>query len=198
MIGNGTKGAVAAAMLIATPAAAKWTMIREAVPVSVAKSGMKVVAGSGWNLRSAYAFKKGESWSYDGPLLNELSFFGAVANGEPLAKDRNKKYKPLPKFERSMLPSDIAQLYEQTQRIALDTPDFAIDAIAPVQFAGRPGFKFNFHYTRPDEELTRKGEARGAVIGGKLFMITYVAAAIHYYDAGIAQARAVMASATVS
>jgi hypothetical protein len=128
---------------------------------------------------------------------NQIEFIGGVANGEPLAKERNKKDKPLPKFNAKMLPTDVAQAYEQTQRIVTQSPDFTIDSMEPVTFAGHPGVKFTFHFTRPEEELTRKGEARGAIIGGRLYMITYTATALHYFDAHLAQAQAIMDSAKV-
>ena len=182
---------------VAAPLSAKWTLMPETIPVAVAKSTMKVVPGKGWNSWSVRPGKKSELWSYDGPVLNQIEFIGGVASGEPLAKERNKKDKPLPKFSSKMLPTDIAQAYEQTQRIVSQSPDFAIDSMEPVTFAGQPGVKFTFHFTRPDEELTRKGEARGAIIGGKLYMITYTAAALHYFDAQLVQAQAIMDSAKI-
>lgn len=186
---------VLACALDAAPLAAKWTLMPETTRVAVAKSSLTVVPGAGWNMLSARPMKKGEIWSYDGPLLNHIQFIGGIANGEPLAKERSKKYQPLPKFSADMLPTDVAQIYEQTQRIALQAPDFTIDAMEPTSFAGYPGFRFAFRFTSPDDELTRKGEARGAVVAGKLYMIAYTAAALHYFDAHLPQAVAIMDSA---
>jgi hypothetical protein len=184
--------------LATAPALAKWTQLPETMPVAVAKSPLKVVPGQGWNSWSVRPGKKAELWSYDGPVLNQIEFIGGVGNGEPLAKERNKKDKPLPKFNAKMLPTDIAQIYEQTQRIVTQSPDFTVDSMEPVTFAGHPGVKFTFRFTKPDEELTRKGEARGAIIGGKLYLISYTAAALHYYDAHLAKAQAIMDSAKVN
>jgi hypothetical protein len=189
---------LALAGLATAPLSAKWRLLPESMPVPVAKSALKVVPGQGWNSWSVRPGKKGEVWSYDGPVLNQIEFIGGVANGEPLAKERNKKDKPLPKFSAQMLPTDIAQAYEQTQRIITQSPDFTIDSMEPVTFAGHPGVKFTFHFTKPDEELTRKGEARGAIIGGKLYLISYTAAALHYYDAHLAKAQAIMDSAKLN
>jgi hypothetical protein len=188
---------LALAGLAAAPLSARWTLLPETMPVAVAKSSMKVVPGQGWNSWSFHPGKKSELWSYDGPVLNQIEFIGGVGDGEPLAKERNKKDKPLPKFSARMLPTDIAQVYEQTQRIVTQSPDFTVDSMEPVAFAGRPGVKFTFHFTKPDEEITRKGEARGAIIGGKLYLITYTATALHYFDAHLAQAQAIMDSAKV-
>lgn len=189
---------LALAGLTAAPLSAKWRLLPEATPVPVAKSALKVVPGQGWNSWSVRPGKKSELWSYDGPVLNQIEFIGGLANGEPLAKERNKKDKPLPKFSGQMLPTDIAQIYEQTQRIVTQSPDFTIDTMEPVTFAGHSGVKFTFHFTKPDEELTRKGEARGAIVGGKLYLISYTAAALHYYDAHLAKAQAIMDSAKLN
>ena len=189
---------LALAGLAAAPLSARWRLLPETMPVMVAKSAMKVVPGPGWNSWSFRPGKKNELWSYDGPVLNQIEFVGGVADGEALAKERNKKDKPLPKFSSKMLPTDIAQIYEQTQRIVTQSPDFVIDSMEPVSFAGYPGVKFTFRFTKPDEELTRKGEARGAIVGGKLFLIAYSAPALHYFDAHLAKAQAVMESAKIN
>lgn len=186
------------AIFATAPLAAKWTLKPEGARVAVAKSGLTVVPGAGWNSWSFRPGKKAELWSYDGPVLNQIEFIGGVASGEPLARERNKKDKPLPKFNPKMLPTDIAQAYEQTQRIVSQSPDFTVEAMEPVTFAGHPGIKFTYRYTRPEEELTRRGEARGAIIGGKLYMISYAAPAVHYFDAHLTKAQAIMDSAKVN
>lgn len=159
---------------------------------------MTVVPGQGWNMTTVRPSKKSETWSFDGPILNQVEFVAGVANGEPLAKERDKKRQPLPKFGSAMLAPDVAQAYEQTQRILTGSPDFSIDSMEPASFAGHPGFRFAYHFTKPDEELTRRGEVRGAIVGGKLYMISYTAAALHYFDAHLAKAQAIMESARLN
>jgi hypothetical protein len=188
---------LAIAVSLTGPLSARWTLKPENARVAVAKSTLTVVPGGGWNSWSARPGKKSELWSYDGPVLNQIEFIGGVASGEPLARERNKKDKPLPKFSAKMLPTDIAQAYEQTQRIITQSPDFAIESMEPVSFAGHPGVKFAFRFTKPEEELTRRGEARGAIIGGKLYLISYAAPALHYFDAHLSKAQAIMDSARV-
>ncbi|WP_293883872.1 hypothetical protein [Sphingomonas sp.] len=187
----------AAALVATSPATAKWTTMPETVPVAVAKSEMTVVAGPGWNQNSTRPFPKGETWSIDGPLLNTIDFYAGIGAGESLAKERDKKRKPLPKFAVDMLPTDIAQLYEQTARIMLGTSEFSVDSIEPTTFLNRPGFKFSYHYTTPDEELTRNGEAQGVVTDKKLYLIAFNAAALYYFKTGLPSAHLVMASASL-
>jgi hypothetical protein len=182
----------------AAPLSAGWKLMPPAERVAVANSVLTVVPGEGWNRSSSRFSKKGESWSFDGPILNNIDFLGGIASGEPIAKERNKKDKPLPKFNSAMLPTDVAQMYEQTARILTGSPDFAVESMEPASFAGHQGFRFTFRFTKPDEEITRKGEARGAIVGGRLYLIAYVATALHYFEAHLAAAESVMDSAKVN
>jgi len=185
----------AAALLASTPVFAKWSLVQDSTPVVVGGGKLKVIAARGWNRWSKQPTKQSELWSYDGPALNQIQFFDGLAEGQPMAKERNKKREPLPKFTQAMKGTDVAEAFEQTVRVTQGTPDFAIDRIEPARFAGAQGFRFLYHYTA--NELVRKGEARGAIVGGKLYMITYTAAALHYFDAHLAQAQAIMDSAKI-
>lgn len=190
-----TKMLILVVALAATPVSAKWIMVPAAAPVAVAGPALSVTPGVGWNRWSKKPTKQSELWSFDGPQLNQIQFYGGVASGQPLAKERNKKREPLPKFSSKMKATDIAEAYEQTIRVTQNVPDFTIDTIEPARFAANNGFRFAFRYTAA--ELTRKGEARGAIVGGKLYLITYAAPALHYFDAHLPKAEAIMESARV-
>ena len=188
------KHAMAAAALLSTPAIAKWTAV-PAAAVPVAENAMSVAPAAGWNRWSKKPTKQSELWSFDGPLLNQIQFY-AVTPGQPLAKERNKKREPLPKFAANMKATDIAEAFEQTIRVTQGAPDFVIDTIEPAQFGAADGFRFAYHFT--SGELVRKGEARGAIVKGKLYMIAYSAPSLHYFDAGLAGATAIMDSARIN
>ncbi len=134
-------------------------------------------------------------WSLDGPLLNRIVFLGGVADGQPIAREANRKREPLPHFAAAMRATDIAELVERTTRITEAAPDFTTEVVAPATFAGRPGFRLRYRYTVG--ELTRRGEARGAVIDGRLYLIAYSAPALHYFDTDLPRATAIMDSAQI-
>ncbi|WP_375381783.1 hypothetical protein [uncultured Sphingomonas sp.] len=179
---------------LAAPAVAKWTEVA-AARTPVAGSTLSVAAGAGWNRWSKHPIKAEELWSLDGPLLNQIVFLGGVADGQPIAREPNRKREPLPHFAAAMRPTDIAELLERTTRITEAAPDFTTEAVAPATFAGRPGFRLRYRYTVG--ELTRLGEARGAVIDGRLYLIAYSAPALHYFDTDLPRATAIMDSAQV-
>ena len=184
----------ALALGMAAPATAKWTEVA-AGRTSVAHSMLSVSTGAGWNRWSKHPIKVEELWSLDGPLLDRIVFLGGVADGQPIAREANRKREPLPHFAATMRPTDIAELLERTTRITEAAPDFTTEAAAPATFAGRPGFRLRYRYTVG--ELTRRGEARGAVIDGRLYLIVYSAPALHYFDTDLPRATAIMDSARV-
>lgn len=184
---------VAAAAFLAAPAlAAAWTVMAAGQPEAVAKSGLTVTPKSDWNRWSARPSPKGETWTQDGVALNQLDFFAAIAPGEALYKEHNKKDQPLPKFDAKMTAPDIVRMFEDSNRILLKTSLFEIDKVEPTRLAGHDGVLFRYHYVVEEEEVRRNGEARAAIVGGKLYLINFAAPAIYYYDAGIGEAEGMM------
>jgi hypothetical protein len=94
-----------------------------------------------------------------------------------------------------MLAPDIAQLFESSYRVSVGTSLMSIDSVEPATFAGQPGFRFTYSFVVQGVEVRRKGEATGAVIGGKLFLMAYEAPTIHYFDRDLETFRALVASA---
>jgi hypothetical protein len=181
--------------LSAAPAVAGWAVMAPKQRVAVAKSSLTVAPVNPWNRWSRKPSKTGEVWTQDGFSLNELTFFAGVASGESLYKDRQKKDRPLPRFDSRMTAPEIVQLFEASTRIIRQTSLFEVDNVEPAKLAGHDGVRFTYHYVVQDEEVRRKGEGRAAIVGGKLYMINFAAPAIHYYDNGIAEIRSIMDTA---
>lgn len=188
--------AVAAVILAAaSPAIAGFKIMPAGKPVLVAKSVLTVTPATDWNRLGARPGRNAESWTLDGLTLNDLTFYGGIPDDKPLFREVSKKEAPLPRFSKTMLAPDIAQLFESSYRVANQTSLMSIDAIEPASFAGTQGFRFKYTYTRQGEEVRRLGEANGAVVSGKLYMVTFEAPAIHYFDRDVAQSRMVAESA---
>lgn len=189
-------GGVVLALGFAAPGLA-YKLIAQGQPVVAAKA-ISVTPAREWTRIGFAHGKNAESWTRDGLTLNDLTFYGGIAHDATLIKDRAKKETPLPRFNKSMLAPDIAQLFEGTYRIALRTSQFAIDSVEPATFAGKSGFKFTYNFTLLNEEVRRKGEAYGAVIGGKLYLVTFEAPVIHYFDRDVADFRALVETAKIT
>lgn len=183
------------ALAVAIPANAGNKLIPAKAPIAVAKSSLKVTPGTEWNKLSARPGRNSESWTIDGDGLNDLTFYGGIENDATLFREIDKRNRPLPHMSATMLITDVPALLENSYRIALNTPLFTIDSMEPATFAGRPGLRFTYSFTRPDEDLPRKGEARAAIIAGKLYMITFEAPRLHFFDQSVEAFRQIADSA---
>lgn len=171
-----------AAGLVATPALAGWKLVPAGQPISVAKSSMTVTPGEDWNRWSARPIKTSEVWTLDGTSLNELYFVAALPEGKTLFRDVAKKDRPLPKFSKAMLLPDVVEFFESSTRTALSTSLFEVDKVEPDKMSGHDAVRFTFTYAVEGDQLPRKGIAKAAVVKGQLYLVSFVAPSIHYFD----------------
>jgi hypothetical protein len=170
---------LAIGLAVSAPLYAAGRLKTANVAVAVARSNLVVTPDRAWN-RGARPGRLYEAWTLDGLSINELTFYGGIVEGKTLFREVDKINAPLPKFSKTMLAPDVASMMESSYRIALQTPLMQVDTIEPATFAGAQGFKFTYHFTFADE-VKRLGVARGAIIDGKLYMVTYEAPGIHYF-----------------
>ena len=169
------------AMASVLPAAAQSSRLKSAgVATAVARSALTVTPDRAWN-KAGRPGRLSESWTLDGLTINELTFYGGIVDGKTLFREVDKINAPLPKFSKTMLAPDIATLLESSYRVALGTSLMTIESIEPSTLAGAQGFKFTYSFAVSDE-VKRRGIARGAIIGDKLYLVTYEAPRIHYFD----------------
>lgn len=171
-----------AAGLVATPALAGWKLVPAGLPIAVAKSSMTVTPGEDWNRWSARPIKTSEVWTLDGTSLNELYFVAALPEGKTLFRDVAKKDRPLPKFSKAMLLPDVVEFFESSTRTALSTSLFEVDKVEPDKMSGHDAVRFTFTYAVEGDQLPRKGIAKAAVVKGQLYLVSFVAPSIHYFD----------------
>lgn len=183
----------AAALLVGSPAFAGWKLLPASKPVAVGT--MTIVPQTDWNRASNRPGKQGDVWTHDGLSLNAIEFFAGVPAGAPLYQERDRKHNPLPKFDPAMLLPDYADFFERSFRTANGLSDFTVIETAPAKLGEHSGIVMRFRYSEPDDELQRSGIARLAVVNGKLYCATFRAPTLHYFDAGLAEALAMMDSA---
>jgi hypothetical protein len=176
------------------PASAGNGLIPAGKPVAVAKSRLMVTPDREWNRMGVRRVSNSEGWTLDGDGLNLVTFYGGIVSGKTLFRDTQKKTAPLPAFSSTMIFPDIPTLYEASYRIAMQTSLLSIDSVSPGSFAGVDGVVFNYSFVKQDG-VRRQGEARAAIVDGKLFMMTYEAPAIHYYGRDLEGFRALAATA---
>lgn len=184
---------VAAVLGVWSPSAnAGWKLMSGKQTVQV--DSLKVTPERDWN-QGGRPGHQGRVWTQDGTGLNALEFFSAVPNGGSLYKERDQKNNPMPKFDSNLLLPELADFFERSFRAANQLSDFSIVESAPTDIGGKKGLLVRYRYTMPNDELTRLGEARLAVVDGKLFVANYYAPQLHYFEAGLPEAQAMMQSA---
>lgn len=184
--------AALAAALVATPAFAGWKLVPAGQPIAVAKSGMTVTPAEDWNRWTARPIKTSEVWTLDGTSLNELYFVAALPDGATMLRDVAKKDQPLPKFSKAMMLTDVVEFFESSTRTALHTSLFEIGAVAPDKMGGHDAVRFTFTYSVQGDDLPRKGIAKAAIVGGQLYLVSFVAPSIHYFDRDAAKVNALL------
>ncbi len=182
------------ALLMPLGTAQAHKLREQGLAVTVADSELTVVPARDWNRLDAGIGKQTESWTLDGEQLNDLTFYAGIEPGKPLVRERNKKRQPLPRFTRSTLLVEVPELLESTYRAYKTIADFRVLDVQPGRFLERDGVVFTYEFVDQDE-LTRRGEAHAVIIGNRLYMISFDAPRLHYFDRGIADARALIASA---
>lgn len=188
--------AIAVGVALAVSPASAHKLRSSGEQVAVADSSMMVTPSRDWNRLNDKPGKNTETWTLDGEQLNEVTFFGGIEQGKPLVKERSKKKDPLPKFRSDTLLVEIPELLEGTYRTYKGIGAFQLIGTEPTTFLGQDGVAFEYEYTDADE-LTRRGEARAAIIGGKLYMVTFDAPRLHYFGKIVEDFRTLVGTAAL-
>ncbi len=184
---------IALLFFVATPAAAN-RLIEANRSVEIADSALEVTPARDWNRLSARPGRSAETWTLDGDALNDVTFYAGIENDRPIFREVNRRNQPLPRFSSTMLLTDVPTLLENSYRVGRGVSVFAMDRVEPMRFGGQGGVRFHYSFTAGDE-VRRRGEAVGAIVRGKLYLIAYEAPAIHYFDASVEDFRRLIASA---
>lgn len=187
---------LAALVAGATPAMAN-SLMQANQQVQIAGSALAVTPAQDWNKLSYRPGRSAELWTMDGDALNNLTYYAGIEGDRPIFRELDRRNRPLPRFASTMLLTDVPTLLENSYRAGRGVSIFAIDQMEPAQFAGQNGIRFNYNFT-DGSEVRRRGEAYGAIVGGRLYLVTFEAPAIHYFDDSLMAFRQVVASARLS
>ena len=163
----------------------------------IARSKLSATPDSEWNRLSRTDGKNTEIWTIDGDALNKVTFFGGIPSGAALLRETDKRHRPLPKVAGNMLITDIPALLESTYRSQFAVNQMRIDTQEPALLDGHKGIRFTYSFVRADDEVERRGEAVGALVSGQLYLVTYEAPALYFFDKDVARFRTLAASLTL-
>jgi hypothetical protein len=93
---------------------------------------------------------------------------------------------------------EVAELFESTLARAVKTGSIVrTSGLRPATFAGRPGFRFEYSFVNQQDDVDRRGIAAGAIHGGRLYLIFFHGARIHYFPSVVEEAETVIGSARI-
>lgn len=189
---------VVAATLIALAIPAEGrNRLREAnVPEDIASSDVLITPAMDWN-RLSHRPGRGRSteiWTIDGPPLNEVTFYVGIRDDETLFDEVDRRDNPLPRFSETMLLLDIPTLLQNSYQIGRGVSVFELGSVEPAEFIGQPGTRFTYTFTASDE-VRRRGEAYAMMREDELYLVTYEAPAIHFFDITVEPFRQLIESA---
>lgn len=147
-------------------------------------------------------------WTQDGPALDQMIFHVGVKDGDTLFEKVNfanqepwlirlmGKERDLItlRFRKTMTELELMDLFVATYTLVNDNRPITAENLAPVDFGGQPGFRFDYRRTGPDEVI-RQGLAMGAVVDGRLYLAHYQGSALHHFDKNREQVERILASA---
>ncbi len=134
-------------------------------------------------------------WTMDGPLLNKLCFVAGLEGNESIHRNQIGKA-PEPIFRSNMTATEVMELFEAAMSRPTGSPIlFTTGGLRPARFAGVDGFRFDFSFVDQADEVERQGVAAGAVHKGKLYLVFYHGARIHYFGKNLPEVEAIIRSA---
>lgn len=182
-------------VLFASPAQAH-KLREQGEDFRVAKSSLTVTPERNWNRLNGRRGKRTERWTLDGPQLNDVTFFGGVEAGSSLFKGRGAQKDVLPNFDDTMLLIDIPALLDSTYRVTRGMRSFDLVAVGPKQFLGKDGVEFSYQMIA-NNGSTLRGEARAVIVDGELFMVTFEAPRLFYFETYVSDFYALLATARI-
>jgi hypothetical protein len=161
----------------------------------VVRERMVVRLDSAWNRFDGGSSEKIELWTTDGLPIDVLRFIVGVQDGEELAKIEGRKDKQLPRFRKTMQPHEIVETVEAY--LTANGSTLTRDKLAPAQFGGGEGFRFEYTLLAAGSEVQMKGVGWGVVVGERLYLMLFQAPRIYYFGKNLPRVEAVAQSVVV-
>jgi hypothetical protein len=128
---------------------------------------------------SALTEGKREFWTIDGAGLESILLLRGLDDGEPLFRtaDAQKRMK----FRKTMSPSELAELLADGLT-SIGVQNVSVTNLRPHKFGSADGFRCELTFATKNG-LEKQGMAAGGTVNGRLYLVLYTGAKLHYYEA---------------
>lgn len=185
---------VAAVVSVLALAGCETVVLAPAGPLAVGQD-QQVTLGRNWSDVSAVTYprvKKVKLLTIDGPLLNRLYLTEGLAVGDKIVGSVSKE-RPTPVVRSGMSATERMEFVADSVA-AMDYQRVQTAKPRPAKIGEASGVRFDLTAQTKDG-LDIQGTSVVVEQGGKLYVILYLAPAEHYFQAGLAEVEAIMASA---
>jgi hypothetical protein len=185
---------VVLAALMSGCAGVKMTQVSQGEVI--VRERLSVTVDRPWNRFEGTPGDATPVWTQHGVSVDALRFYVGLKNGDLIAPTPSSPPGvPALAFRSNMHASDIVSLFEGLYSRGGST--FALDKVEPTTFAGQNGFRFDFSGIRKSDDVRLQGIAWGALRNGELFLISYTAPRLAFFQRGVNDAEAVSRSARI-
>jgi len=182
------------AAVLALQACTAITEVRPSEPV-VINGALAVQPTKIWSRLASTELAESnlDVWTMDGHYLDRLCFVAGLEDNQSIHKTAPYGV-PEPVFHSNMGAVEVMELFEAV--MSRGTPAmFRASGLRPERFAGVNGFRFDFTFVSQSDEVARNGLAVGAVHKGRLYLIYYYGARLHYFGKNLPEVEAIIKSA---
>ena len=171
-------------------------------PVKVGDGSTTVTPAHEWNRQLRRLWDDDyvrwvEDWTLNGPYLDDLTFVTGLPDNKYIIHTERHDSQQVPRFHSDMTAPEIQALLESAYRVRGGAVEFKTLSLQPRQLMGYPGFQMDYEHLDGDE-VSRRGRAVGAVIGGRLYLIMLDAVHSHYFPAEIGEFEQIVESARLT
>lgn len=166
----------------AAPALASNTEVPAGTRVAIARTSMTILPPVALNRLGTRPGRFAETWTLDGTQLNRFLLIAGVPSGTAILRERDKRDKPLPRFDAAMDANSLFDLFAGTLMSASPGLTMTATSIRPIDRQGCVGVVADWRETRPDDDLQRSGRAMLCTRDGKFYAISLTAPSIFYFD----------------
>jgi len=158
--------------------------------------GIMLTPTDGWNSVTKGISPKGiKMWTADGMMLNSIMFFSEIADGKPLVKaDTEEQY---PVYAANMLPNEVMELVESTVAKLYNGTISGTGKLKPIKIGTDPGFQFTIDFIGEDN-VPRRLFAAGTTKNEMLYLVTYQATQLYYYDKHLAEVTSMVGNMVIN
>lgn len=133
-----------------------------------------------WNHLNLPNSGPAQIWTMEGITVDELLLYSGLKDGELIHnRSQNASNEKSFHFKSTMKPDEIVSLWEGA--LTRDGSRFKLLKLEPVQFAGEPGFRFEYELVRKLDNVQMRGLGYGTVSKGELFALLYTAPRLTFF-----------------